>query len=98
MTSYLEMIQDALITLADRKGSSRPGLWKCVSAKYPEADYKQYLIRLKKLSHDGKEIVSNKHRFKLNPDYKKKLIKALEKGESTKKVMKTKATMKKSKK
>jgi hypothetical protein len=47
--SYMEMIEDAVITLGERKGSSRQALWKCVSTKYPEADYKQFIVRLKKL-------------------------------------------------
>lgn len=62
---YLDMIQDGIITLADRKGSSRQALWKCVNAKYPEADYKQFLIRLKKESHDG-NILHEKGRYKLD--------------------------------
>jgi hypothetical protein len=37
---YSAMIEEALITLADRKGSSRQGLWKCVHAQFPETDYK----------------------------------------------------------
>ena len=52
--SYFEMIEDGLLTLADRKGASRQALWKCVSSKYPEhADFKHFLVRLKKLSHEG---------------------------------------------
>jgi hypothetical protein len=54
MTSYLDMIQDAILTLADRNGSSRPAIWKVILAKYPQAEYKQFLVRLKKLAHDGK--------------------------------------------
>ena len=34
--TYLEMIEDGLITLNERKGASRQALWKCVSSKYPE--------------------------------------------------------------
>jgi len=48
--SYAEMIQTALLTLNERGGSSRQGLWKCVHAKYPESDYKQFLVRLRKLA------------------------------------------------
>ena len=59
-SQYFEMIQDALLTLKDRKGSSRAALWKCVRAKYPEADHKQFLIRLKKITHEGNEIVHEK--------------------------------------
>jgi linker histone H1 and H5 family len=51
--TYLEMIEDGIITLADRKGASRQALWKCVSSKYPESDYKHFIVRLKKLAHEG---------------------------------------------
>ena len=47
---YSDMIADAILTLEDRKGSSRQAIWKCIESKYPEADYKQFLIRLKKVS------------------------------------------------
>ena len=43
------MIENALLTLADRKGSTRQAIWKYVNNKHPEADYKQFLIRLKKI-------------------------------------------------
>lgn len=98
MKSYLEMVEDALIILSERKGSSRSSLWKCVNAKYPEADYKQFLIRLKKLSRDGTEIIYDKGRYRLTPSYKIKILKALKKGTTPKRVKKTKATMKKTKK
>ena len=98
MSSYFEMIADGLTTLADRKGSSRQALWKCVSAKYPNADYKQFLVRLRKITRDGKEISMHKQRYRLNSDFKSKVRKAMEKGEIIAKVHKTNATMKKSKK
>jgi histone H1/5 len=99
MRQYAEMIEDALIQLSDRKGSSRVGLWKYVNAKYPEADYKQFLIRLKKLSHEKSELTFEHGRYKLTQNHKVKLLRALDKGSKTKKrVQKTKATMKKSKK
>ena len=60
MATYFDMIADSLLTLNDRKGSTRQGLWKCLSSKYPEADYKQFLIRLKKITHDGSEIFNEK--------------------------------------
>jgi len=47
--TYFEMIEDAILTLGERKGSSRQAIWKVISTKYPEADFKQYLIRLKKV-------------------------------------------------
>ena len=88
---YLEMIQDAIITLQDRKGSSRQALWKCVSAQHPEADYKQFLIRLKKESHEG-HVLFDKGRYKLDASSKAKLLKGKSSGSK-----KTSATMKGSK-
>lgn len=38
--TYLDMIERAIFTLKDRKGSSRQGIWKFIHAQYPEADYK----------------------------------------------------------
>lgn len=54
---YFEMIEDAIINLSDRMGSSRQALWKYINSKYPEADYKQFLIRLKKVAKEGGTIV-----------------------------------------
>ena len=73
--SYLEMIEDGLLTLHERKGASRQALWKCVAAKYPEeADFKQFLIRLKKLSHEG-PVQFAKGRYHLEPEYKLQRLK-----------------------
>jgi hypothetical protein len=39
--SYIEIIQDALITLNEPKGTSRQALWKCIQSRHPEgADQK----------------------------------------------------------
>merc|ERR1711881_557497 len=48
--TYVEMIQIGLLTLNEKGGSTRQELWKCVHAKFPEADYKIFLVRLKKYS------------------------------------------------
>jgi hypothetical protein len=85
---YLDMITDAIITLGERSGSSRQALWKCIEAKYPEADYKQFLIRLKKEAQEG-NLVANKQKFKLDPKVKAKMLKG--KGTGSKK---SQATMK----
>ena len=39
-----------LMTLNDRGGSSRQAIWKAAHAKFPEADYKIFIVRLKKYS------------------------------------------------
>ena len=53
---YLQMIEDSIITLGERKGSSRQAIWKCLHSKFPEADYKQFLIRLKKEAKEQKGL------------------------------------------
>jgi histone H1/5 len=95
--TYFEMIQDAIITLGERNGSSRQAIWKCINAKYPESDYKQFVVRLKKVKGTD-HIIQNKGKFKLAPEFKKQLIKNLENGKNPKKQQKSKATMKKTNK
>jgi linker histone H1 and H5 family len=49
--TYQEMIENCIITLGERKGSTRQAIIKCMMAKYPEADSKQQLLaRMKKLT------------------------------------------------
>ena len=67
--SYAEMIQDALCVLKNKGGSSRQAVWKCVAARNPDADYKQFVVRLKKLTGaEGSHVVlgKNKQRFQLS--------------------------------
>lgn len=68
--TYSDMIVDCILTLKERKGASRVAIWKCMQAKYPESDYKQFLIRLKKLGQDGKEVTRDGQRFRVNPSLK----------------------------
>ena len=60
--SYAEMVQTALLTLNERGGSSRQAIWKCIEAKFPESNYKQFLVRLKKLSEETDHILKAKTR------------------------------------
>ena len=76
--SYTEMIHEALLTLAERKGSSRQAIWKVINTKYPEADYKQYLIRLKRVNPD--EVAHEKARYRFTKAFREKTLKALKKG------------------
>ena len=65
--SYAEMIQTALLTLNERGGSSRQAIWKCIHAKFPESDYKQFLVRLKKIAEASDFLVRvNNSTFKLS--------------------------------
>lgn len=36
--TYLEMVQMAIITLNERGGSTRQEIFKCMEARFPEAD------------------------------------------------------------
>ena len=87
--TYLEMIQVALLTLNERGGSSRQEIWKCVEAKFPEADFKRYLIALKRLSKDENVIEQgkNQHRFTLNRSFKDKAVRRLAKGMPLKSIL-----------
>lgn len=65
--------------------------------KFPEADYKQFLIRLKKLASESshiKRMKNNKARFQLDQSFKMKANRKLEKGEPIAKALKTSATTK----
>merc|ERR1712051_365649 len=93
-TSYLEMIQVAILTLDDRGGSSRPALWKCVEAKYPaEADKKRFLLALKRLSSDGSAVQhgKNKQRFTLEKSFKARAMARMKQGHPLKTVLSPKA-------
>ena len=74
--SYLEMIQVAILTLNESKGSSRQEIWKCVDARFPEANYKRYLLAMKKLSADGTAVMfgKNSSRFTLEPKFKARAL------------------------
>ena len=50
---YTDLIETAILTLGERKGSSRQAIWKSIHSLYPEADYKQFFIRLRKMSQAG---------------------------------------------
>ena len=86
---YIDIIVDGIVTLKDRKGSSRQGLWKCVSGLHTDADYKQFLVRLKKASQEGL-IDKNGFRYRLSQKFKSQL----QRKPAQEKVKKTKATQK----
>ena len=82
--TYVEMIQTALMTLNERGGSSRQEIWKFINAKFPSADYKIFLVRLKKYSKDGGFIQQgkNRNRFKLASGFVDSLKRRIAKGMS----------------
>lgn len=72
LPTYEEMISDCLLTLKEKKGSTRQEIWKLMQIKFPESDYKKLLFRLKKLKLPGsKTIVADKRgvRFMLSKEY-----------------------------
>jgi hypothetical protein len=92
--TYAEIIEDTILTLNESIGSSRQAIWKAVSGAYPAADYKLFVVRLKKMREAG-QIAQKGGKFRLEITYKHKLLKALEKGKSGKKVAKSSVSLKK---
>lgn len=93
------MVHDGLMTLDNnRKGASRQELWKCVSSKFPEADHKMFLVRMKKLAADkinGIEHVNgNKQRFRLTSSFMQKIHRRVNKGLDMIKAAKSIVTLK----
>ena len=80
--TYVEMLQTALMTLNERGGSSRQAIWKFIEAKFPEANRKIFLVRLKKYSGEDGFIVKGKSsaRFSLNRGFRLGLEKRVAKG------------------
>ena len=80
--TYVEMLQTALMTLNERGGSSRQAIWKFIEAKFPEANRKIFLVRLKKYSGENGFIVKGKTsaRFSLNRGFRLGLEKRVAKG------------------
>ena len=72
--TYLSMIEDAIIILSERKGSSRLAIWKVISSKEESAAYKQFLIQLKRVSRDG-TITYASGRYKISGERKKEMMK-----------------------
>ena len=73
---YAEAIQDALVTLKTRGGSSRQELWKAVQGRNPNADYKQFAVRLQKMVKEENPVVvngKNNQRFQLSDKLKGRL-------------------------
>ena len=83
------MIQLALLTLEERGGSSRQEIWKCIEAKFPEAQRKLYSVSLKKIVAKGGAVEQGKNaqRFKLNKKFKERALKRQAKGIPLKKVL-----------
>jgi len=98
--TYFEMIQLALMTLSERGGSSRIEIWKCIEARFPEANQKMFLVSLKKIMKTGGAVVygKNTHRYMLEKKFKERALKRQAKGLPLKKVLSTDVTVDKVKK
>jgi hypothetical protein len=92
--TYAEIIEEAILGLGETMGSSRQAIWKAISSAHPAADYKLFVVRLKKMR-EAKQIAQKGGKFRLEVSYKQKLLKALEQGKSGRKVNKSSASMKK---
>lgn len=92
--TYAEIIEEAILGLGETLGSSRQAIWKAISGAYPAADYKLFVVRLKKMR-EGGHIAQKGGKFRLEKTYKQKLLKALEQGKSGRMVNKSSASMKK---
>jgi hypothetical protein len=81
-----QMILEALAVLNDgKKGSSRQSLWKCINTNFPEtANYKQFLVRLKKMSSNPLSHVhhaeKSNQRFVMDKSLHAKILYAKKKG------------------
>ena len=100
--TYLEMVQVALLTLNERGGSSRQEIWKCIDARFPEADHKRYMLALKRIvGQVGQNAVvhgKNNMRFKLETKFRDRALKRQEKGLPLRKVLSSDAMVDKVKK
>ena len=47
------------MTLNERKGATRQSIWKVMEAKFPQAVYKIFLVRLSKMSKEGTTLLRN---------------------------------------
>jgi hypothetical protein len=92
--TYAELIEEAILGLGEQMGSSRQAIWKAISGAYPAADYKLFVVRLKKMR-EAKQLAQKGGKFRLEVSYKHKLLKALESGKSGRTVAKSSASMKK---
>ena len=80
--TYLEMVQVAILTLNERGGSSRQEIWKCIDARFPEANHKSFLLAMRKLAADGTAIIRGKNinRFTMEKNFKLKALKRMKQG------------------
>ena len=93
--SYLEMVQVALLTLNEASGSTRQEIWKCMQAKFPEADQKRFMVQLKKMLASDGPVVKGKNnaRIALEKNFRARANKRIAAGEPLQKAMMPKKMM-----
>ena len=64
------MIQVAILTLNERRGSTRQEIWKCIDARFPEANRTSYMVAMKKLLADGSAVKYGKNRSRITLENK----------------------------
>jgi len=79
--SYLAMVAEAIFHLQERKGSSAQAIWKYVQTRFPESvrDQKLFRVQLSRIAQAGGKHVekSTPGRFKLNRDFRRKVLRAM---------------------
>ena len=98
---YIDMITQAILQIGDRKGASSQAIWKFLQMKFPEdiRDRKLFQARLSKVSKEDNQVnkvAGQAQRFKLDSNYRARMIRALAKGENVK-ATRTNAMTKKTK-
>ena len=46
--------------LDEKGGAHRNAIWKCMQRKFPEADHKRFLLRLRAVAKEGTMVVAAK--------------------------------------
>lgn len=73
---YMELVQDAIVSLKDRTGSSQPAIQKYILQKHPEMDpekVKRQLLKTLKVGVKSNRFQKVKASYKIHPEYKKKM-------------------------
>ncbi|KAL3924384.1 MAG: hypothetical protein SGILL_001084 [Bacillariaceae sp.] len=88
---YSQLVQDAILGMKDRTGSSQPAIQKWILGKHPEIDpgkLKQRLLLTLKNGLKTKRLIKVKASFKMNPAFMKKKKQRVKKKATTKAVAK----------
>jgi hypothetical protein len=104
MDNYREFVEEAILILAEPKGSTTKSLWKCIKGKHPEAEENKFKVALKRCKDEYKNeptksdfIYEKKtRRLHLRGEYIVKLEEAAQNREvPVKRIKKSDVTLKK---